>query len=70
VHHSRDNSSKHPDCKVVTRAASERTDSATVRLSLPRKAVNKLDVTGGDTVLVIIGDDGVRIEPLDALSAS
>lgn len=56
------------DEDVVVRKASGRTDSQTVRLSLPANVVDKLDITAGDNIAIIITEEEeVRLVSLESL---
>jgi hypothetical protein len=54
--------SEDTDTEWHVRVATGRDDSASVRVSLPADATEKLGIESGDNIVVVIDDDGVRIE--------
>lgn len=47
------------------RGASGRSNSASVRLSLPGEAADALGIESGDSVVIVVGNESVRLEPVE-----
>lgn len=54
--------SEETDPEWHVRVATGREDSASVRVSLPADAADALGIESGDNIVVVVDDDGVRIE--------